>query len=118
MIGKFLKSVNHFLPYRLFVSEQSQTKGQIMVKKVTQYEAKTLVAGFHVPLISAYFVGSPYEKFQVGKLVLSIKLGKRRKLVTGTIVKDRTESGGWNHPGYNILKFVPNSMQKFNSLVG
>lgn len=79
-----------------------------MVVKVTVEQLSQLLLGeVRKPVTSAYFTGSWVEKFSEGRLVLSVKRGKRRKLLRGWVVCVGFESSQVSS-GYQVLQFVPN----------
>ena len=81
-----------------------------MIVKAKIEFVQRISKGFWVPLTSCYFRDLPEEKFELGKLVLSIRVGKRRKLVSGKVIHIGYENGGHNHPGYEVRRFVRNGV--------
>ena len=77
------------------------------IRKVSYSQLMALLAGIYVPMTSNYFTGNWVEKFRVGKITLSIRVGKCRKCVRGRIVSNGYESSRINS-GYIILQFQPN----------
>jgi hypothetical protein len=84
--------------------------GDTMIVKAKIEFVQRITKGFWVPLTSFYFCNLPEEKLELGKLVLSIRVGKRRKLISGKVIHVGYESGGHNHPGYEVRRFIPNGV--------
>lgn len=89
--------------------------GLMMVRKVTVEQLVELMGEVRVPMTSAYFIGSWVERFSVGRVVLSVKSGKRRCLLRGRMVCVGFESSQLSS-GFRVLRFVPNDLVKAGRL--
>jgi hypothetical protein len=86
-----------------------------MVRKVTVGQLIELMDEFRIPVTSAYFTGAWVERLDEGRLVLSVKRGKRRVLLRGWVVYVGFESSQLSS-GYSVFRFVPNDVVKAGRL--
>ena len=87
-----------------------------MIVKVNQEKLNEILSEFWVPATSCYQTGYWTDGFFPGRLTISIKCGKKRKLVAGKLVWRGHESSQTSS-GYDILQFVPNNENKLKQIL-
>lgn len=87
------------------------------VVKVNMEQLETLLDEFRLPMLSFDFNGNWEEKFSGKKKVaLSVKVGKKRKIITGRIRWIDYESSNVSG-GYVIFRFFPNNQERLNEIL-
>ena len=86
------------------------------VLKISREHLVQILDEYRVPSTSSYFSGSFYERIGSGKVCFSIKVRKRRKLVSGRVDFLGHEASR-DSSGYNIYRFIPNNNQRLIHLL-
>jgi hypothetical protein len=89
-----------------------------MIVKIKIDIVPLILDGFSVSNTSCYSVGNVLEKIATQKKIgLSIKIGKKRKIISGKIIY-LGYSSSRNSSGTCEYKFVPNNLEKLNKILG